>query len=86
MRPRRTVLSNFTFVLDGGTEDNDLWCQRTTDPDGYLVISSVWELTDDERQQIAAGANIELLVWGEGHPAVELRTNDTPLGRPPSNG
>lgn len=83
VRARRTVLSNFVFRLAGGTEDNDLWVERKTDDGGNPVISSTWVPTDDERRQIANGANIELVVWGQGHPPVMVRTTDMPLGKAP---
>jgi hypothetical protein len=68
--------------LPGGNEDNDLWLERTTDSDGDPVLSSCWTPTDDERLQIAAGANVELVVWGTGHPPVLMRVVTYPLGAP----
>lgn len=85
MKPRRTHASNCVFYLDGGTEDNDLWIERTfssEDPD-VPVFASVWELTDAERAEVAAGANIELCVFGI-HPPVALQTTTVALGKPPS--
>ena len=82
MKPRRTVRSNHVLRLPGGTEDNDLWCeviQMSTGP----IVSSTWELTDEDRQAIAAGANVELLVWGGAHPPVAIRTTDVTLGAAP---
>lgn len=83
MKPRRTHDSNAVFVLDGGTEDNDLWAHKAQAEDGHPVISSTWELTDAERQEIAAGAQVELIVWGEGTPPVLLRVCNHPLGAAP---
>jgi hypothetical protein len=40
--------------------------------------------TDEEREKIAAGANIELTTWGTGTPPLAMRITDTPLGRPPT--
>lgn len=82
MKPRRTVHSNFVFHLAGGNEDNDLWAEVTQDPDEHTVIRSVWQPSDDERQAIAEGANVELLVWGKSHPAVAVGVNSEALGRP----
>jgi hypothetical protein len=82
MRPRRTIYSNFVFRLEGGTEDNDLWCQKDTDSDGDPVLRTTWQPSEEERERIAAGENIELIVWGVRHPAVTLDVTDTPLGRP----
>lgn len=60
------------FSLPGGNEDNDLFCERLVD-DGEVITISTWELDEDERRAVAAGARIELLVWGPGHPPVALR-------------
>jgi hypothetical protein len=79
MKPRRTPHSNAVFRLDGGTEDNDLWVQRSTSGVGHLL--SVWELTDDERRRVAAGENVYLVVWGHDMPPVALGVTDQPLGR-----
>jgi hypothetical protein len=80
VKPRRTPTSNVVFHLVGGTEDNDLWAQRVL-IDGEAAIRSVWELSDDDRQRIAEGANIELAVWGPGTPPVSLIVTDSPVGR-----
>jgi hypothetical protein len=79
VRPRRTVLSNKVFTLSGGTEDNDLWSEVRIE-DGEALILSTWELSDEERQQIAKGHNIELIVWGERPQPVAIRTTDVQLG------
>jgi hypothetical protein len=80
MRARRTPKSNKVFILEGGNEDNDLHVE-IGEEDGIPTITSVWELTPEERQQITAGFNIELTVWGQGTPPVALRTTDIPLGK-----
>lgn len=80
MKPRRTPSSNTVFSLPGGTEDNDLWVRRDVLA-GEPVICSVWVPTDEERAAIAGGANIELIVWGEGTPPVALRTTPEQPGR-----
>ena len=72
MKPRRVPSSNTVFSLPGGNEDNDLWCERTTDTDGDPLTVVVWVPADDERLQIAEGKNIALAVWGTGHPPVSL--------------
>lgn len=81
MKPRRTVESTTVYRLPGGTEDNDLWVNVTSDTAGTPVLASVWVPTDDERAAIAAGENVELLVWGTQHPPVHVRTTDVELGR-----
>lgn len=83
MKARRTHRSTTVFRLPGGTEDNDLWVEPMAAEDGSPVLGSTWEPTAEERQAIADGANIELLVWGEGTPPVCVRTTDVPLGKAP---
>lgn len=82
MKPRRTHLANFVYRLEGATEDADLWVYKHRDPEGFPVIRSCWVPTAEERAAIANGANIELVVWGDGHPPVAMQLNETPLGRP----
>lgn len=83
MRPRRTHESNAVFHLLDGTEDNDLWVTRSIEADGQPTISSVWELSQHERDLIAGGMNIELTVWGESTPPVMLTTTGVELGKVP---
>lgn len=78
MKARRTHLSNQVFSLPGGTEDNDLWLWN----DGEK-LRSCWVPTEEERKAIANGANIELMVWGQGTPPVAIGTCTYPLGAPP---
>lgn len=82
MKPRRTHSSNRVYELEGGTEDNSLWVH--VDP-VQATVSSVWELTADERALIAAGGQVQLTVWG-GQPPVAMRVVDVPLGKPPNGG
>lgn len=79
MKPRRTVLSNQVYSLAGGNEDNDLWVQSVVS-DGELQVRSVWVPDDEERAAIAAGANIELAVWG-GQPPISMVVVDVLLGK-----
>lgn len=81
MKPRRTVDSTTVFRLEGGNEDNDLWVHRGTDQDGAPVIVSVWQPSELEREAIANGANLELVVWGDGTPPVALGTTIVRLGK-----
>lgn len=82
MKPRRTHESNFTFTLEGGTEDNDLWVHRDTENG---LITSTWVPTEEERQAIANGANIALTIWGAGMPPVALNLSDVALGKAPDD-
>lgn len=74
MRARRTEHTNRVLKLPGGTEDNDLWFYEV-EQDGQRIICSVWVPTEEERNRIANGENIRLLVWG-GHPPVALDITD----------
>jgi hypothetical protein len=50
------------------------------------LLRSTWEPSDLERRAIALGQNVELIVFGTGHPPVAMRAVDTPLGRSPTRG
>lgn len=91
MRSRKTPSSNFVYSLEGGTEDNDLHCHRTTVGNYYsgdpqhpdtLVIVSVWEPSQEERALIAGGANVELAIVGRQPPVSLNVTEEQPLSRP----
>lgn len=84
MKAMRTHLSNDVFCLAGGTEDNDLWVTRARTQSGERVICSTWVLTDEERDYIAKGGNIELVVWSDGHPPVAMRVTDNAIGEMPT--
>lgn len=65
--------STGVYTLPGGNEDNDLWVEQGIDEEtGTPIHTSVWDLDDDERATIAAGGTLELIVWGQGHPAVAM--------------
>jgi hypothetical protein len=83
VKPRRTPSSNTVFRLPGGTEDDDLWTCVTHDAldPSQTVICSVWELSDEERQAIADGANVELAMYSGVQPPMVLQTTTEPLGR-----
>jgi hypothetical protein len=85
VKPRRTHASNKVLRLPGGNEDNDLWIEHGVDEGGMSVMCSVWEPTAEERAKIAAGENVELLVWGDAHPPVAVKPTDVPLGKPPQD-
>lgn len=81
MKPRRTVSSNHVFRLEGGNEDNDLWVTAIDGDDQTPpVICSTWELTAEEREKIAAGENVELVVFGTAQPPVQMRITNVPIG------
>lgn len=72
MKPTRTPLTNCVFKLPGGTDENDLPVQVAVDTEQRPVICSVWAPTEEERQAIARGVNIELCIWGDKQPPVSL--------------
>ncbi len=79
MQPRRTHRSTNVYELAGGNEDNSLWVHIDQ---AAGTVSSVWELSEEERRAIADGFNVQLTVWG-GQPPVAMRLVNTPLGKPP---
>jgi hypothetical protein len=83
MKPRRTVVSTRVFRLEGGNEDNDLWVTDYGPDEGGPCLGSTWVPTDAERAAIADGANLEMVVWGTGHPPVALRLSTYALGKRP---
>lgn len=83
MKGRRTHNSTRVFRLPGGNEDNDLWVCDLVDSRGNHIIGSVWEPTKKEREAIANGENIRLLVWGSGIPPMAIDTTDEELGKAP---
>lgn len=83
MNPRRTHESNTVYRLPGGTEDSDMWAVTGKDDEDNPVIVTTWEPTDDERQRIANGENIALIIWGDYQPPVKLATIDVELGKDP---
>lgn len=83
MKPRRTHFTNRVFTLPGGTEDNDLWVYDIPDDNENNVIASVWVPTDEERERIAKGENVRLLVWGRNMFPVAMDVTDESLGKNP---
>jgi hypothetical protein len=84
VRPRRTENSTTVYRLPGGNEDNDLWTYHTEDDQGQIVTCSVWEPTPEEREAIANGENIRLIIWGKTILPVAIDTTDEALGKPPN--
>lgn len=76
MRHIRSARANVVYTLPGGTDENDLHVEATLDEEQRTVLVSTWELDDEDRQAVADGARVELLVWGSGHPPVALRLAD----------
>lgn len=77
MRPIRHLGSN--FVYRGPTSNiGDLWVHR----DGEGGVFAVYELTDEDRALIAAGAHIELGIYQEPMPPVSMRVTNVNLDDP----
>lgn len=85
LNPRRFQSANKVWELAGGNEDNWLWALNHEVNDQVMgvmpAVTSVFVPTDDQREQIAEGANIALTVIG-GQPPVMMRLTDEPLGKP----
>lgn len=70
--PMKTPLSN--AVLRGPTEGiGDLDCELTKDPQfGSVVTDSAWEMDDEQRRRVAAGAHVRLGVWQHPIPPLSV--------------
>lgn len=77
MQPVHVAEANVVFKLPGGSSENDLPVEAARDEQGEHVLISTWEPDDDERAAIAAGANLQVLIWGTQHPPVALRLQET---------
>lgn len=84
MKARRFHSANKVYRLGGGTEDNDLWVLEEEGSDEVIgectLITSVWELDEEERNMVAAGANIALTLVHAQVP-VQVAVTSEPLGK-----
>ena len=69
MQPVRTEYSNITYVADGCLDLPATICQR---PEGKEVIETVWELSDEELEQVMKDRRIYLYIMGRQVPPVLL--------------
>lgn len=83
MRPRRTHDSTHVFMLQEGNEDNDLWGHYEPDEQGRPLLCTVWAPTDKERERIANGENVKLLVWTVRPFPMAMELTDVPIGKKP---
>lgn len=74
MKPTKPSNSNFCYTAPPGMDNCEDLHVRVDVQDGLRIISSLWELTPEERAAIAKGANVQLNVYGEGHPVVSMQT------------
>lgn len=81
MKPVRTSETNVVLTLSGGTRDNDLPAYRAmlfdarrgeTKTDAQPGFVTTWMPTTAEATNLAAGACVELTIWGQGHPPVAV--------------
>jgi hypothetical protein len=79
VKPHRTINTSVTFLLPGGTAENNLPAYAMEDEEGNIVICSVWVPTDDERKKIANGWNPRLILWGDQQPPVAIDLTDEKL-------
>jgi hypothetical protein len=73
-----TATGKYTLPPDNKPE-NDLWVREGEHEQYGYCISSVWVPTDEERERIAAGENIELTTLGHGTPPLMMNVTGVPL-------
>lgn len=71
MDPVRTEHTERTIKLPGGSDANDLPAYTMPTEHGN-TICSVWKPTLEERERIANGENIRLIVWAQQTPPVAM--------------
>lgn len=69
MRPIRTDYSNITYVADGC---GDLPATLFEDQNGNYEVETVWELTDEEVEQIRKEKKLYLYIQGRQVPPLLL--------------
>lgn len=79
MKPVRTPYATMTYRVPNGDPKSDLPVEPRLDETRGVTLTSTWELTDAERRSIAAGADVELIVWGHAHPPVALAVSTVRL-------
>ena len=72
MRPVKAEYSNITYVADGCGDLPATICQNLTL--NRQEIETVWELSDEEIQQITEGRRLYLYIVGEAIPPVAICT------------
>lgn len=70
LTPFKTPYSNALLRGPEGSDVGDLDVELRPDERGQAVSASAWELTERQREWIAAGAHIRLSVWQ--HPIPPL--------------
>lgn len=73
MRPRKTPDSNTVYTLPGGNEDNDLWSEKGQNEEtGEQYVVSEWDFTPAEREAIAVGGRVQLVIHSGVVPPVSM--------------
>lgn len=72
MRPVKTPQTNTVYKLPSGTEENDLWVEAGMGPGDQPVTISEWEFSPVEREAIAVGGRVQLIIHSHIVPAVSL--------------
>lgn len=73
MRPTQHPSNNDVLRAPPGVPIEEcvpLAITRAVTPDGQQLVFSYWELSDEERKAIAAGAKVAFSCWGTTHPPV----------------
>ncbi len=76
MNPIDFPEANRTFTKPPGMSDEE--CQPLRVHDTGEALISRWALDPNERQMVAAGATVELWVFGRGHPVVSVQVGALP--------
>lgn len=80
LRPVRHEHSNIIMLAPPGTAISDLHAELVADEDRNPIVLSTWELTAEQRQRVAEGAQVTLMIWEYPMPPVALAIdNVTPI-------
>jgi hypothetical protein len=72
LRPVETPAHNSMLKGPPDTDIGDLSCRVTKDEDEAVVTLSTWEPTEHQRELIAAGARLSMMVWQHPIPPLAL--------------
>lgn len=72
MKPVTTPETNALYHLVGGTEENDLPVEKGNGPDEGPYTISEWVLTPPEREAIACGGRIQLMMRTHAVPPTAI--------------
>ena len=78
MLPINFTEANKKLSPPGEVGDSSIDCRRlpvhhaVDEESGLPYSTSVWHMTEEEREEIAKGGMIKLTVWGTEHPMVGI--------------